>query len=423
MKRLSLILIFFAATLLYAGPSDLELFLQTLPVKEVRPLESESIYHEIYEVMIEQPLDHHNPDGEKFLQRIYISNYDPSQPVVMITEGYSANYYYTSEISSTLKCNQIIVEHRYFGRSVPDSLNWTYLNTWQAASDHHRIIELFSGFYRDKWITTGISKGGQTVMFHSFYYPDDADVRIPYVAPLNRAKEDPRVYTFLDHVGTAKCRKGVHNFQKMALKRENECLDDFKKLSDKKGYTYELVGGIEKAYEYCVLEYSFAFWQWGYVSCSDIPGKKVSPMRLVSHMNQVAGFDYFADTFIVEYQPFFYQALTEMGYYGYDLHEFHRELQHVTESGFGFTMPAGADTTFHPGLLTELDDYIRNRAENFIFIYGENDTWSSTKAELSGSTNSVIFIKPGGSHRTRIRNMTEEMQKEVYSTIHRFLGE
>ncbi len=423
MKYLLAILALFTGTILYAVPSDLEQFLATLPVKEVRALESESIYNEIYEVMLEQPLDHHNPDGKKFLQRLYISNFDPSLPTVLITEGYSARYYYTSEISSKLKCNQIIAEHRYFGRSVPDSLDWDYLTTWQSASDHHNIIELFSGFFTGKWITTGISKGGQTVMFHSFYYPDDADVRIPYVAPLNLSREDPRVYTFLDQVGTRKCRKAIHNFQKMALQREDECLEDFRNLSDKKGYTYKKVGGIEKAYELCVLEYSFAFWQWGYVSCSEIPGKKVSSMRLISHMNQVAGFDYFADTFMTEYQPFFYQAMTEMGYYGYDLHEFRKELKHVTESGFEYTLPLGADTTFHPELLIALDDYIRNKARNFIFIYGENDTWSSTRAELSGSTNSVIYIKPGGSHRTRVRNMSEDMQDSFWSTLQRFLEE
>ena len=88
--------------------------------------------------MIEQPLDHRNPEGETFSQRLYISHIDPSRPVVLITAGYDAKYYYTSEITAELKCNQVTVEHRYFGRSQPNDPYWHFLNTWQAASDHHR---------------------------------------------------------------------------------------------------------------------------------------------------------------------------------------------------------------------------------------------------------------------------------------------
>ncbi len=169
---------------------SLDQFLSRKEVKEIRTIQNESTFECILEVMIEQPIDHHNPDGETFSQRLYISHVDPSLPVVMITAGYDAKYYYTSEITAKLKCNQVMVEHRFFGRSVPDSLNWDYLDTWQAASDHHRILTMLKEFYPGQWISTGISKGGQTVIYHSFYYPDDVDVRVPYVAPLNFGLED-----------------------------------------------------------------------------------------------------------------------------------------------------------------------------------------------------------------------------------------
>ena len=76
----------------------LDEFLEKINAVEVQVLESESIYETIVEVMIEQPLDHRNPDGEKFAQRLYISHIDPSRPVVFVTAGYDAKYYYTSEI-------------------------------------------------------------------------------------------------------------------------------------------------------------------------------------------------------------------------------------------------------------------------------------------------------------------------------------
>jgi hypothetical protein len=400
---------------------SLDEFLNRKEVKEVRSIQNESTFERILEVMIEQPLDHNNPDGETFQQRVYISHVDPSQPVVMITAGYDAKYYYTSEITAELRCNQVMVEHRYFGRSVPDSLNWKYLDTWQAATDHHRIVTMFKELYPERWISTGISKGGQTVMYHSYYYPEDVDVRVPYVAPLNFGLEDERIYSFLDNVGSSRERRKIEKFQKMALKNQEEYLDAFKEFSEKKGYSYELVGGVEKAFEYCVLEYSFAYWQWGYVPSKKIPGKSAQSEKIIEHMNRVAGFDYFSDQSIVEYRPFFYQALTEMGYYGYDLDAFGKYLQHVDNPIFTFTLPESMDTPFNNELSIRLQQYMNEEAENFIFIYGEYDTWSATAVTLVGDTNSKIFFKEGGSHRTRISNMPEEQKEEVYSTLGSFL--
>ena len=107
----------------------------------------------------------------------------------------------------------------------------------------------------------------------------------------------------------------------------------------------------EKAYEYCVLEYSFAFWQWGYVPASKIPGRSVSSHGIVEHMNRVAGFDYFSDKSILKQRPFFYQALTQMGYYGYDLQEFEKYIQHVDNPCFTFTLPRRSESLLRFDLL------------------------------------------------------------------------
>lgn len=422
MKRLILSGILLSVFILHIGATlHLEDFLNRKEVKEVRVLESESNFDRILEVMIEQPVDHRNPDGETFNQRVYISHIDPSRPVVLITAGYDAKYYYTSEITTRLGCNQVMVEHRFFGRSQPHENDWAFLDTWQAASDHHRIVELFKELYPGKWISTGISKGGQSVIYHSFYYPGDVDVRVPYVAPLNFSVEDERIFSFLDQVSQAGDRRKVKRFQKMALKHQERYLPAFQEFSDAKGYTYEIAGGVEKAYEYCVLEYSFAFWQWGYVPSKEIPGAFARPKEVIEHMNRVAGFDYFADRFIMEYRPFFYQAFTEIGYYGYDLDEFKGYLHHVDNPIFTFALPADANVTFNASLSPEVEQYLSSEGDNFIYIYGEYDTWSATAVTHTGTTNSKIFVKEEGSHRTRINNMPESQKQEVYRTLDLFL--
>ena len=134
-------------------------------------------------------------------------------------------------------------------------------------------------------------------------------------------------------------------------------------------------------------------------------------------MNRVAGFDYFSDEFIIEHRPFFYQALTEMGYYGYKLEEFERYLRHVDNPIFTFTIPEEVEMPFDPELSREVEEYLTEEASNFIYIYGEYDTWSATAVSHTGITNSKIFVKEGGSHRTRINNMPEEQKQDVYQTL------
>ena len=96
MKKLVLSWVLLSTFLLqYGATVSLEDFLNRKEIKEVRILESGSLFNRVLEVMLEQPVDHREPDGETFYQRLYISHIDPAKPVVFITEGYDAKYYYT----------------------------------------------------------------------------------------------------------------------------------------------------------------------------------------------------------------------------------------------------------------------------------------------------------------------------------------
>ena len=139
-------------------------------------------------VWFKQPIDHNHPEKGYFRQRVWVSHRAINAPVVMVTEGYAAPRNYTTELARLLEANQIIVEHRYFDKSVPANMDWKYLTVEQAANDHHRIIQFFQQLYTGKWATTGISKGGQTTIFHRAFFPNDVDVSVPYVAPINLAR-------------------------------------------------------------------------------------------------------------------------------------------------------------------------------------------------------------------------------------------
>ena len=238
-------------------------------IVEIKEVGKDSSVSESYEVYILQPLDHNNPAGPKFKQRIFISHKDENLPVVFVTEGYSARGNRPYELTRLLNANQIVVEHRYFGNSVPENKDWQFLNIKQSADDYHRIVKLFKQIYVGKWISTGISKGGQTTLFYKRFYPNDVDVAVPYVAPVNVAQEDPRIYIFLNSVGTEECRNKMTQFQRAFLSRRDEIMPMLMREAETNNTRFFL--DWDELYEFWVFEYSFAFWQWGSATCEEIP--------------------------------------------------------------------------------------------------------------------------------------------------------
>lgn len=402
--------------------NDLKKNLESLPgILNVEIIQPDSEYNEAYKIFIEQPIDHNHPEGKKFRQKFYLSHKDVSLPMVIELDGYNIDYNRENELSSILKCNKIVVEHRYFGESKPDSLDWNYLTIEQAANDHHKIIETLKKIYDKQWITTGISKGGQTTYIHKYYFPDDADASVCYVAPLNLAPEDPRIYHFLDNVGTKECRDKMVAFQREVLKRKDELIPMFIEDTKMSGYNYS-IGDYEFIFEYVVLEYGFAFWQWQYTKCSQIPDTTASNDDLFEHLKTGSSFSYFSDQEIESNLPFIYQAYTQMGYYGYDISNFKDLLKEVKEPTSRIFLPDYMKPVYDCCIMQEINTWIQKHGNNMIFIYGEIDSWSATAVELTGETNAIKMVKPGGNHRTRIKSFNEKDQEYIINTIEDWIG-
>jgi len=401
--------------------SDLKTTLESLPgIISVEQIQPDSEYVEAFKIFIEQPVDHKNPEGEKFKQKFYLSHIDDSIPMVIELDGYNIDFNRSNELALILKCNRIVVEHRYFGESVPDSLNWEYLTIEQAANDHHRIIETMKSIYENKWIATGISKGGQTTYIHKYFFSDDADASVCYVAPLNLAAEDPRIYHFLDNVGSEDCRNKMVLFQREVLKREDELLPMFIDDTKSSGYNYSL-GNDRFIFEFVVLEYGFAFWQWQYTNCEQIPDTTVSNEILFEHLKKGSSFEYFSDQDIGTNLPFVYQAYSQMGYYGYDISDFKDLLIEVKEPTSRIFLPDDINPEFDCCTMQKINTWIQKHGNNMIFIYGEVDAWSATAVELTGETNSVKMIKEGGNHKTRINSFNERDRSFILNTLEQWL--
>ena len=223
-KQFLLLFLFFAGyQLANAQTEDLENLLFDLPDVTFKKIDTRQD-HITYELKIKQPIDHSNPSKGFFYQKAYLTHKGFDRPTVIITEGYNRDQNRVYELTDLLQANQLDVEHRFFGESMPQPADYTYLNLKQATADLHHIRQLFGQIYSKKWVSTGISKGGATTIFYRYFYPDDVTVSVPYVAPINNAFEDQRIYQFLDTIGSDDCHKKVRAFQEKILNNREKVI-------------------------------------------------------------------------------------------------------------------------------------------------------------------------------------------------------
>lgn len=392
-------------------------------IKEIRPLET-SEFSEKYVTYFTQPLDHRHPEKGSFRQRVIVSHVGFDRPTVIVTEGYGAAYalrsQYREELSKLLNANMIFVEYRYFLESTPEPKDWQYLTAENSADDLHAITTAFKNIYPGKWIATGISKGGQTTLLYRTFYPDDVDISVPYVAPLCYGVEDGRHEPFLHKVSTPENRKIIEDFQLEALKRKATLLPRFEKYCTEKNYSFR--APIEEIYDYSVLEYSFALWQWG-TPISSIPATTASDDDIFSHLLAISEPGYFtADS---PNASFFVQAARELGYYGYDVQPFKQYLSIQSSEGYlhRLMLPEELkDMPFDKTLSKKITKFLKKQDPKMIFIYGQNDPWTAAGVTwLKNKKNIHVFIQPNGSHLARISTLPEAEKAEVMELINEWL--
>lgn len=430
MKRILFITQLLLLTIVMAAQTetDFSKLLKSLDgISDVRSLES-PVFKEKYVMKIRQNVDGDNADKGTFEQRIFVCLRDINAPTVIVTEGYSASYgtfsRYDIELGRLFGANIVLCEYRYFDQSVPEPCNWDYLTVVNSLRDLHHVRQTLGQIFKGKWISTGSSKGGQTTMFYRAYYPDDVDASVSYVAPLNRSVEDGRHEKFLaKKAGTAEDRAIVLRAQQEMLKRRDTMIPLFKKFCDEHHYQFYLP--IDEIYDYMVLEYAFAHFQYG-TKASEIPSVTGPDEPLFKHFVKVSGPDYFA--YPSKYLPFDVQAARELGYYGYSLKGLKKWTKVKSTKGYLkkiMLSPELRHYEFNPTLYKRTVKFLKKEDPTMIFIYGEADPWSAsgvcTWLNCKKKENMRVYVQPGGDHGASITDMPEPDKTDIMERLTKWL--
>jgi len=392
---------------------------ELFPDAEITKRANTDHFTKSFQLVLNQPLDHQNKEAGTFKHYVYLSHVDTKKPVVLVTEGYNARPR-TYELTKIFKGNQVQVEYRFYGKSRPDSIPWQYLKNDQAIEDYHQLVSKLKGLYEGKWISTGISKGGETVLIYKSKYPKDVHVAVPYVAPLINTQEDPRTDAHINSVGTKACRAKITAFQRAVLKNRYKVLGEMEAFTKQKNMSFtELT--IEEGLEYAVLEFPFSFWQWG-GKCDEIPSDDVDAKTLFNYLNQVVGVSFYNDKSYFDLLPSYYQHMIELGYYGFDTSPVKDLLNVVHQPTNKRFAPKNVDLSYNSDYIKKVRDYVENKGNKILYVYGEYDTWAACAPQPKPHVDALKMVLQGAPHSTRIRHFTPEDRLIIYNKLQHWLG-
>lgn len=364
----------------------------------------------------EQPVDHRDPEEGTFQQRISILHKNEDRPTVFFTSGYHLSTQpRRSEPTQIVDGNQVSMEYRFFTPSRPDPADWTKLDIWQAASDQHRIHGALEDIYDENWVATGGSKGGMTATYYRRFYPQDMDGTVAYVAPNNvDDKRDGAYDEFFASVGTAECRGRLESVQREALVRRDEMVARYEKWAEDEGYTFGLVGDVDRAYEVVVLDLVWAFWQYHLASeCDQVPAADAPTEEIYAFVDEISGFAFYTDQGMTPYVPYFYQAGTQLGQPHVRDPHLDGLLRYPGINTPRTFVPRDIPMEFDKGAMRDIDRWVRHRSSQMLFVYGENDPWGAEPFRVGAhADDSYVFTAPGANHGADIADL-KDGQRDV----------
>ncbi|WP_394834417.1 hypothetical protein LVJ94_48750 [Pendulispora rubella] len=339
-------------------------------------------------VKIRQLVDHENSGGPTFEQRFFLWHRSNMTPMVLYSGGYGLNWGdRASEVTPIVTGNQISVEYRYFGESLPVPTDYRYLTQKQSADDYHHLTTVLKRIYTGKWISTGRSKGGQTSIHYRAYYPDDVIATVPMVAAnVQTELTTNRFPEWLRAVGQRfpACHQRTTAWFREVLKRRDMI---GQRMAVHPRYTYNQIS-IQRAIEYSIKNWAYEIYiaDNPAVDCPTFPDSSISDDELWKYVDEIGLTYAHSDEAIAAYdiKPYAYQLCSELGHYSVDEEPLRDLLRYPGEYSWCEFVPPGSNPVYDPTTTRQAIHWMKSEGTRMFFVYGGTDPFSATWVRYPG---------------------------------------
>ncbi len=418
-------------------------------------------FKSVYYIEFKQYIDHNNKKLGTFTQTVELGFNGFDKANVYVSSGYMIddnNSYHMgeNELAFLLGCNYVIVEHRYFNRSLPVSIDyttnttWQYLTTEQAAADAHEIVTQLKRVLDGKWLSTGSSKGGMTTELYAYYHPGDMDIYVPYVAPMCQSFSDKRMIKFLyeeagndryGEINAAKMRNDILSFQLKMLEWRDVLAPEFYEYGLESGAVYSNYLTQDNLYDACILEFAIGYWQYyqnynTIANCLNMSEDTETELR----NKQIKFFTTFVNitspedvSLNNEFTPYYIQAYQELGNYGYDF----SYIRNALPEGVRLTVTEQQEADLmwklvlnenqlalpHKEIMEpKISNMLATTNDKFVILYGSSDPWYSVRPQDVDRENVSIYVNTSYTHNTCVSSYPTEVKNEILGKIKSALG-
>lgn len=383
-----------------------------------------------------QPIDHDDPGAGTFVQSVSLLHRRTTAdtPMVVLTTGYDDFVGFgQSEPTVLLDANQVSIEHRFYGQSLPTldaagARDWSKLTIAQMAADEHAIIATLHEVYDGAFLSTGASKGGMTATYHRRFFPDDVAGTVAYVAPLSLGAPDERYQSFLDTAGPAACRAQVHELAIEMLAHRRAALEALETARGLGNPDVPVGAEVEQA----VANFEWAYWQYfGVGTCDALPAFNATDDTMFKLLDTIDPID--ADTdpaYAARVLAYNVQAAGQLGFPDQLTHDLDPYLQYVDGSyqqapdGMplpppdpGYALPA-----YDPSVMPDIQRFIATDADHILFLYGQWDPWSAGAYQVGGAKDAAAFVVADGNHNSELFDLQGEARTTAFARLAAWTG-
>jgi hypothetical protein len=406
------------------GDSDLLAKLRALPhVHDAAEMSTQTPGYHYIVLHFTQPVDHADPQSATFEQEVSLLAKDTTSPLIVHTSGYWDYYLdHVVELTVLLDANQISIEHRYFASSRPANPDWSKLTIEQMADDEHVIVSELRTVFKGAAIATGGSKGGMTAIFYRRFFPDDVDGTVPYVAPISYAAPDTRYPPFIDMVGTDTCRQAVRDVATEMLHNRRVGLEQRAQTqATQQGYQYTRVL-LGPAVESAIDSLEWSFWQYyGIATCAQVPALTATDDQMFAFLDKISPVSDSDDDSTGQFDAYYSQAYFQLGYPDGGAAYLKPYLMY-TDADYINSLPTAQPTYDGGAAMHDIDNFVEQQGDRFVFVYGQWDPWTAGKFALGSAQDSLELIQAQGTHNSHLTRLAQADQDAAFAKLAQWTG-
>lgn len=393
-----------------------------------RPKNLDPACKEVYQLKFRQPVDHDQP-GKTFEQKVGIQFRGFDRPTILVTCGYFWLGWMDDSgmcLANELDANLVIVEHRNFGDSKADDPQWTCETSRQVSADLHEVVTALKPVLKGRWMSTGVSKNGETSLDYCYYYPNDMDLCTAFCPPFLTSLYDLRIGKYMmEESGTEEERQAMKAGIRRYLEGGEQGL--YQAFCDSVAKRNLRIPSFTE-YVYNVFEIYFNAFSYyrGEERKSEMAYADEPVPTLFKKWNSML-----TSNRISAFSTYYVDCFKEQGFYTNDYEQFSDLLDGTSfdKTKVNLEQLPEKDRWIVPYYdnsqrLSLLNDFLPQSTTPTLLVYSKDDPWTGARPEYINPVTTKMVINPDGIHNDNLNDPTNyapELAQELKAFIRRYI--